>query len=82
MEEEIDKKLAARPANAKELEADKAKLNEIREQFRADVETAVSMMKAKLVGAGMKLDDTKLSKDDRAKAMMAEAKTQLPVYWL
>lgn len=79
--EKIDEQLKSNPANAAELQADKEKLNGIREQFRQDVATAVELMKSRLVGAGMELDDKKLSKDDRAKQMMAESKNR-PTYWL
>ncbi|MEW5737876.1 MAG: hypothetical protein AB1938_03060 [Myxococcota bacterium] len=70
--EEIDKKLAANPANKAELEADKAKLEGMKKAILKDVEGAVLLMKEKMVAAGLEPDNRKLAKEERAAEFMAD----------
>lgn len=78
----ISEKLAATPppANKDELEADLAKLKDMSATIRKDVSTAVELMKQKMTGAGLELDDKKASKEERASEFMAD--TKRPVFWL
>ncbi len=78
----IKEKLAATPppANQAELEADLAKLQGMASTIRKDVSSAVELMKQKMVGAGLELDDKKLSKEERASGFMDDKKR--PVFWL
>jgi len=80
---EIDKRLGASPApaNVPELQADRARLESIREQFRTDVATTVKVLEERLVKAGLQADPAKKSKDERARDMMSSV-TQRPVFWL
>ncbi len=68
------------PANQAELEADLAKLQGMATTIRKDVSSAVELMKQKMVGAGLELDDKKLSKEERASGFMDDKKR--PVFWL
>ncbi|MGQ0506984.1 MAG: hypothetical protein ACT4TC_16865 [Myxococcaceae bacterium] len=77
----IDDRLATNPANQAELLADKAKLESYREIFRQDVAKTVELLKDRLVKAGLTLDPSALSKDDRA-AQMMERTGSRPTYWL
>ncbi|MBM4378726.1 MAG: hypothetical protein FJ086_05400 [Deltaproteobacteria bacterium] len=81
--ESIDKALAAAPApaNGAELQADRARLEAIRELFRADVATTVKLLEERLLKAGLQLDPAKKSKDERARDMMSAAASR-PIYWL
>jgi hypothetical protein len=81
--ESIDQALSATPApaNATELQADRARLEAIRELFRADVASTVAVLQERLVQAGLQLDPTHKSKDERARDLMSAAKDR-PVYWL
>ena len=81
--ESIDRALGASPApaNSSELQADRARLEAIREQFRADVATTVKVLEERLVKAGLQADPAKKSKDERARDMMSAVKDR-PVYWL
>jgi len=63
---EIEKRLAANPANKAELEADKAKLEGIRKAILKDVENAVALMKDKMTQAGLEPDNRHLAKEERA----------------
>jgi hypothetical protein len=69
---EIEKRLAAAtdPAAKAELEADQAKLGEMKKVILKDVENAVTLMKEKMVAAGLESDDRHLSKEDRAAEFM------------
>lgn len=80
---EIDKRLAATPApaNVPELQADRARLEAIRELFRQDVAQTVKALEDRLVKAGLQLDPAKKSKDERARDMMSTL-TDRPVFWL
>jgi hypothetical protein len=80
--EEIDKRLKATPApaNAAELEADKAKLEGHRATFRRDVAQTVELLKARLGASGLEEDPAKKSKDARAADFAANPNR--PVFWL
>jgi hypothetical protein len=78
--DEIDKRLAAHPANQAELEADRAALEGMRASFRKDVQTTVELMKERLLGVGLEEEPSKMSKDQRAAALAAAP--DRPVFWL
>lgn len=69
--EEIQKRLAANPADKAALEADLAKLNEMKAAILKDVAGAVALMKEKMIAAGLEPDDRKLAKEERAAEFMA-----------
>lgn len=77
---EIEKRLAANPANADELKADLAKLGEMKGAILKDVENAVALMKDKMVAAGLESDDRHMSKEERASEFMNDSKRS--VNWL
>lgn len=77
---EIEKRLAASPANADELKADLAKLDGIRKAILKDVAEAVLLMKEKMIAAGLEPDDRRLSKEERASEFMNDARRA--VNWL
>lgn len=77
---EIEKRLAANPANADELKADLAKLGEMKGAILKDVENAVALMKDKMVAAGLEPDDRHMSKEERAAEFMNDSKRS--VNWL
>jgi hypothetical protein len=68
---EIEKQLASGPANKAELEADLRKLEAIKKAILKDVETAVALMKEKMVAAGLEPDDRHLAKEERAAEFIA-----------
>lgn len=70
----IDQKLAATPApaNADELKKDREALDAMCKLFKADVDTAEKVQTERLVAAGLKLDPSKLAKEDRADDMIAQ----------
>lgn len=78
----IDEELAKSPTAEKkaELTADKAKIEDIRKTFRADVQQTVNVMAARLEAAGLEQEPTKKSKDERAAEIVANTKKS--VNWL
>lgn len=87
--EKVQKELAntvtvPTPERKAELEKDLGRLQEMRATFRADVAQTVELLKARLVGAGLELDPTKASKDERAKGFMKqqESVSARSLYWL
>lgn len=78
--EEIQKRIAANPANKAELEADLAKLNEMKATIRKDVATAVELMKKKMEAAGLESDNAKKSKEERASDFIT--RPDRPINWL
>ncbi len=61
-----------------ETQADLKTMTAMRDTFLKDVAMTVEVIKEGLVGAGLKLDNQKLSKDDRANAIAAKPR---PVFW-
>jgi hypothetical protein len=78
----IDKQLGATPApaNAADLQADKTRLEEMREVFRKDVAATVEVLKARLASGGLEEDPTRKSKDERAADFAASPNR--PTFWL
>jgi hypothetical protein len=77
----IREKLAATPApaNKAELEADLKSLTEMSAAILKDVKSAVDLMKAKMVAAGLQSDDRHASKEERAAEFMK--RPDRPIVW-
>lgn len=78
--EAIDKKLAAAPADAETLKAERAQLEGYREVFRKDVQATVDLLKEKLTAAGLEQEPDRKSKEQRASDLAAA--TDRPVFWI
>ena len=65
-------------AEIKELESDATRIEEMRAIFRKDVEATVSIIKDRLVGAGLTRDRAKKSKDERASDIASQPRA---TYW-
>jgi hypothetical protein len=84
---ELREALKGNPPNAPDLEleleiitTDAARLKELAEHFRADLDLVVKLKVDRLVDAGLELDPVKKSKDARAQEMLE--RSVRPTYWI